>query len=784
MGFERPALSFELGLTAGFGDHIATVAWTDITDKVVSWNVSRGRTPAKPPQHFDPGVANLVLNNRGRDFDPTNTAGPYWPNLKPAKVRLRIRADLLSPNNSGLETDASGWVASTNCTVARSTAQALDGVASLAMTAVAAGDMTALSSTAMRVREGVTYKVAASYRAATTARGLTANVLWFDAAGAYISTGNGALAVDATTGWATSTAAVTAPAGATYASVQPYIGAAAAGEVHYVDRIHLWAPVFVGYVKRWPPEWTASATSTVKITAVDALGAPLNLPQLDSTIWASMVRHDKPKAWYRLDESSGTLAADSTASRLDGQYQGSPALGQDGLVTNDPNKGAAFPSSSRMSLPYKNLISGYPWSFECWFRANADRARQRMILCALDAPLASYRQAVVCMIDYSGNPTNAGHIIAFVANGAAFTESGSTVTVDDLFRHHMVLVMASPGSLLIYLDGTDHTIAAAAGAPAFPNDLNAGYAIGNTPALAFGDYNFSTTPSLDVIDEAVFYDYALSPTRVLQHYQGGAWPVGVGEPSGGHVQRILTEADWPGPSAIDAGASSLQMVVAAGGVVANLQKTEEAEQGALFMDEAGTLTFLGRHAVLHAPYTVSQATFGQGVGDLPYEAPVTWGNDDAELYNRAKGSRVGGIEFTVDDEASQAEFGQRPLPAVDGLWNLTDQEVVDLLAYRVGKYAQPTPSVRQIRVHPAAVPSLYSTVLALGLRSRITVKVQPPGGGPVFTQPSHIEHLLHEGDDKGDWWVTYDVSAADTTPYLVLDDPVLGLLDSGNRVAF
>lgn len=646
MALVKPTLTFELGLLAGINDPIASIAWEDITAYVQSWSTSRGRQPKRPPAHFDPGTASLVLDNRGRRFDPTNTAGPYYPNLKPAKVRLRITAT---------------WL-------------------------------------------GVPYAV------------------------------------------------------------------------------------ITGYVKRWPPEWTDSATSTVKIDVVDALGAPLNLATLQASIWQTMVQHDKPKAFWRLGEGSGTTGYDSTSHRLDGTYQGSPTLSQPGLVLNsDGDKAAAFPSASRLSLPYKNLITGYPWTFECWFLANSDRAASRMLFSAYTGAVLGFSQAVEFFIVSSVDATRVGKLLCLVAN--PFPSSGiqcySSVDVDDGFHHHLVVVMASSSSMKIWIDGVDRTIVDLATAHTFPDDLNTGYAIGNNPSSPYGDYAWSATNG-GSIDEVAVYDYALPDARIIQHYQGAAYPTGFGEPSGAFIGRLLAEADWPAADYAPSGpgASRMQPLTSAGSVVANLQRVEDSEQGGLFVDESGRLVFHDRYVLLHPPYDTSQVTLGQGAADLPYEAPVTWGNDDTELYNQVSGSRAGGRSFVIDDDASQDEYRVRALSPLDGLLNVSDLELADLLTYRAKRYAQPMSSVRRVRLHPAAVPALYPYVLGLGLRSRITVKVQPPGGGPVFSQESHIERITHEVDDMGDWWTTWDISAADTTPYAVTDDLVKGRLDAGNLLAF
>lgn len=152
-----------------------------------------------------------------------------------------VSPNLLTANQASIETDASGWVALTNATIARSTAQFLDGAASLAVTSVAAGDMQAATVTpGVPVIPLRSYAAAASYRAAALARSVQTQLFWYDAASVFLSSGGATVGADTTTGWTANTVVATAPAAAAFARVVTRIVAtAAAGEVHYVDRISL-----------------------------------------------------------------------------------------------------------------------------------------------------------------------------------------------------------------------------------------------------------------------------------------------------------------------------------------------------------------------------------------------------------------------------------------------------------------------------------------------------------------------------------------------------------------
>lgn len=74
---------------AGFGSTMFTAspAWTDISEYVRSAPTHRGRSSLDG--RFDAGTATLILDNRDGRFNPDNTAGAYYPNVK-IGVPIRI----------------------------------------------------------------------------------------------------------------------------------------------------------------------------------------------------------------------------------------------------------------------------------------------------------------------------------------------------------------------------------------------------------------------------------------------------------------------------------------------------------------------------------------------------------------------------------------------------------------------------------------------------------------------------------------------------------------------
>jgi hypothetical protein len=159
------------------------------------------------------------------------------------------RTNALSPNQASLETNTAGWEAVTNCAIARSTAQASVGSASLEITASSAGDAIASTTTATKfmVTANQEFSAIADFRAGTTTRSCQVGIRYLSSTGATISTTFGTAVSATSSAFVTANATVLAPPTATHAQVFVKIVSASSGGVHYVDKIAFHAgdePVF------------------------------------------------------------------------------------------------------------------------------------------------------------------------------------------------------------------------------------------------------------------------------------------------------------------------------------------------------------------------------------------------------------------------------------------------------------------------------------------------------------------------------------------------------------
>ena len=121
------------GILGGTVYKLAGDVLVDLTSYVRSVQVRRGRS--RVLERFQPGIAEVVLDNRGRDFDPTYAAGPYFGSIVPRKgVRITYSGQPLYEGlvedwmfDFGLDGDATAVM------------RCVDGFASISQATVTAG---------------------------------------------------------------------------------------------------------------------------------------------------------------------------------------------------------------------------------------------------------------------------------------------------------------------------------------------------------------------------------------------------------------------------------------------------------------------------------------------------------------------------------------------------------------------------------------------------------------------------------------------------------------------
>lgn len=273
-------------------------------------------------------------------------------------------------------------------------------------------------------------------------------------------------------------------------------------------------------------------------------------------------------------------------------------------------------------------------------------------------------------------------------------------------------------------------------------------------------------------------------TKVVSNYDSVAGSlVGGGEDTGARINRILDNAGWPVTDRdIDTGRTTVQSTDLSSNAWTEILLTSDTEIGETYFDGSGRLVFRNRHAIItEARSIVSQAVFGEGAGGLPYDAIII-ANDDTQVRNIIRISRVGGTLQTAEDADSIARYQRKTWGRSDLIME-TDAEASNYADYVLALSQNAELRFDSIRIDPTADPdNLWPQVLGRELGDRITIKFCPPGGGATIERDVFIRGIRHD-ITMHTWattWGLQDASARFLTQPLafILDDATFGKLDT------
>ena len=214
------------------------------------------------------------------------------------------------------------------------------------------------------------------------------------------------------------------------------------------------------------------------------------------------VAKDSPIARWRLDETSGTTAADSIGSN-NGTYAGA-TLDQAPLINagrsillSGSGSGITIPDATNLSFP-----SG-SFSLETWFSTSGTSTASLIIKDTSGSIFGEYE----LVLNASGTlyctvrPGNSGSPNVTVTAGRQF---------NDGVLHHAVAVFVPNGTLNLYVDGILYASATHSISGSF--DSTSSLRLGRSSG---GNYLAGK------LDEVALYASALSATRILAHYNAG-----------------------------------------------------------------------------------------------------------------------------------------------------------------------------------------------------------------------------------------------------------------------
>lgn len=251
------------------------------------------------------------------------------------------------------------------------------------------------------------------------------------------------------------------------------------------------------------------------------------------------------------------------------------------------------------------------------------------------------------------------------------------------------------------------------------------------------------------------------------------------ELSGARITNVLDDVFWPAALRdLDTGNETVGALTVAADeelkALEHLLDVIDTENGLLFVDAQGRVSFVQRHALIQTPYTTSQATFCDATSGGGFEVTNLVPADDLDTtFNEWSGTRDGGTTQTATDTASRALNGLRSKQVTS--LAVSDTVVLNQMQWKLAVFKDPLSRIASITVMPQTDTACWEAVLGLEIGERITVRETPPGWGSVKQDDYTIQRIsaafpvgpvsqaqftfeLWPAAETSGWWIAGDAS--------------------------
>lgn len=258
---------------------------------------------------------------------------------------------------------------------------------------------------------------------------------------------------------------------------------------------------------------SGAASSSTVISATVPSASSLDMSACNTgPAYSASVLADAPAGYWRLDESSGTTAADASGNAVTGTYTGTPQLQRPGALLADGNKATRFDGvDDYIALGSPASLKPNTFSVEAWFRTSRG------------GDIYRYRShGILLWVSASGV---SGGFYNSVGTRQVATAPGTFT--DDAWHH--TIVTFDGAQVRVFVDGKLLGMQASTEIPYYhPSGLAAIGRAGDLSQEYFDGH----------LDEVAFYPGALPANRIAAHVhaaQTGSSALGAVLPSSGAV---------------------------------------------------------------------------------------------------------------------------------------------------------------------------------------------------------------------------------------------------------
>jgi hypothetical protein len=817
--------------------------WTDVTSYVESsaFSIQHGRPNEQ--QQCSPGTMAFTLNNNDGRFTAGLASSPYYPNVKLARP-VRLRASWVPGKNylqnPGFEdprfiTDGPPfvrygprfgvWRGNSNSAIpdslelSRDTTHVLTGTYALLVfndTASAATNCTA-SQTFGGLTVGSTYTAQATIYQTTgsTSVGIegvgdsattsTVNA-WTQISYTFVATSRYHVfrvwnhGLPGGQGFWIDSAQVESGSSATSVDL---VGATHSGR-------------FYGYTGGWPTTFDGNAAklSYVSVVATDLLGR-LSRGQLGTQVSEQIKLDYQPEAYFPLDASQGSVTAANMGTNSNIPALTVTSTGVAGSVDfgNEMNL-RYFGDTSKVTAPGATFTNGTDWrnlkylmsapldvidgtangySMSCFFKIDALPVGYHMLVMAARSTNGDWVEIKVTptgLIDvwrYFAS-TNSQTIYANSSSVVDTTVggNGTRVAVGERWNGTSYDAYLSINGAL---EGGVTTNATTR--PFIMDQLFVG-----------GRYENNLAPALPFKGTISHAAFAARPPQqrisstVTAFDDGGVWATvnKTLQSPGASIQYLLgyylgsavgTVTD-PKMIGVHNGLTTLYSLapdMAGKSHLTAMQEYERAEQGVVFADGDGLLSFHSRN--------LRWDTTGITYGSLPagtWEAVVPT-LDDVYLINSQRVASTLLGDVLAKNNASIGAYGEYKGNDITALFKWTTEDNIlretgmDSIAKAiVTLYAEPISRINSVKLELITQPELFPTILPIEVSSGIYLNGMP-SQAPTTSADCIVEGW-QESISVDTWEITFNTSPASLVKMFTFDDATYGILDTDNLIAF
>ena len=257
--------------------------------------------------------------------------------------------------------------------------------------------------------------------------------------------------------------------------------------------------------------------------------------------------------YWRLDEASGTTAADSSGGGRPGTYSGGVVQNQPGIPAG--GAAASFDGVDDVVTALSPLNVGYSITLEAWVYIGPGTHKGCFLKVGETPPGDGSEHAGLSMGVGSGSFDTPGSNLILLHDRLRWLPTSAVLTEG---WHHVVFQSDDSAVPRASLDGVE-VFTAGAGLPAAPSDT--------TSQVSIGGYVDRTDIRYfaGAIDEVAVYGVTLSPAQILEHYNAGLTP-----PPAGPTYKNLSGSSAGTSTATATPARRRSLVAAAAGVAATV----------------------------------------------------------------------------------------------------------------------------------------------------------------------------------------------------------------------